>query len=651
MSAIAGIHYGDAQAVKREHIAAMVDLLAHRGSDAQGIWLDGAIALGNRLLWTTHESLLEQLPHVSESGLVITADARIDNRTELISQLSLNLPESQITDSQLILSAYEHWGESCVEHLVGDFAFGIWDASRQQLFCARDHFGVKPFYYYHSGSTLIFASEIKALFCLPTVPRQLNEIRVGEFLTSEFYDKTATIYQQIFRLPPAHTLTITVGEFKLQSYWQLDPTSELKLNSDAEYAAQFRAIFLEAVGCRLRSAYPVGSMLSGGLDSSSITCAARHLLAAAEQQQPDLHTFSAVFEQVPESDESFYINSVLKGEKLKPHYVHGDRFSPLIDLEQIIWYQDEPQFAANLYLNWQAYHLAQEQGVRVILDGFDGDSAVSHGFGYMRELARAGKWRSLIPELRGYSRNFNTPFLTLFWIYFHEYALQPTMTKNKLTRYIYWRWRGVADKIKLKLARNKPRLSSLSLVNPDLLERSNFSEHRQKLAAQSFISTSNEREEHFNAINVGSIPTTLELLDRTAAPCAVELRYPFWDKRLVEFCLSLPANQKMRQGLTRMIMRRGLQGILPPEIEQRGDKGNLSAAFEFGLRSHESDLASQISSSQSEAIANYVNLDTFQAAYQRYIAQENSAVDTMTIWKTINLALWFKVSKIKQSKV
>ncbi|MEM6614682.1 MAG: lasso peptide isopeptide bond-forming cyclase [Cyanobacteria bacterium P01_C01_bin.72] len=644
MSAIAGIHYGDDQTVKREYIAAMVDLLAHRGSDAQGIWLDGAIALGNRLLWTTAESILEQLPGFGESGLVITADARIDNRTELIDQLGINSPESAITDSQIILSAYEQWGEACVDHLVGDFAFAIWDAARQQLFCARDHFGVKPFYYYHSGSNFVFASEIKALFCLPTVPRQLNEIRVGEFLTSEFYDKTATIYQQILRLPPAHSLIITAGKLKLQSYWQLDPQYELKLDSDAAYAARFRSIFLEAVSCRLRSAYPVGSMLSGGLDSSSITCVARHLLRA---EQSELHTFSAVFDQVPESDESFYINSVLQGDKLQPHYVPGDRFSPMIDLEQIIWYQDEPQFAANLYLNWQAYQIAQAQGVRVILDGFDGDSSVSHGFGYMRELARGGHWRSLIPELQGYCRNFKTPFLPLFWAYFQEYALQPMMAKNKLTRYLYWRWRGVVDKIKLQLARNQPKLSSLALVNPDLLERSNFPEHRQKLAAQSFIATSNEREEHFNAINVGSIPTTLELLDRTAAPWDVELRYPFWDKRLVEFCLSLPANQKMRQGLTRRIMRRGLQGILPPEIEQRGDKGNLSAAFEFGLRTHEPDLARQISASPSKAIANYVNLDTFQTAYQRYIARDNSAVDTMTIWKTVNLALWFKINKTK----
>lgn len=646
MSAIVGIHYSDGREVAKSDIVAMVELLEHRGSDAQDVWREGAIAMGNRLRWTTAESVAEQLPWVSESGLAITADARIDNRAELITRLKLASPEQEITDSQIILSAYEQWGESCPERLVGDFAFGIWDAARQRLFCARDHFGVKPFYYYNSGSTFVFASEIKALFCVPTVTRQLNEIRVGEFLTSEFYDKTATIYQQIWRLPPAHSLTLTATGFQLQSYWQLDPQYELKLNSDAEYAARFRTIFLEAVRCRLRSKYPVGAMLSGGLDSSSITCAARHLLA--ETKQPDLHTFSAVFEQVPESDESFYINSVLRGKGLQPHYVKGDRFSPLGDLKKIIWYQDEPQFAANLYLNWQAYHLAQEQGVRVILDGFDGDSAISHGFGYMRELVRAGKWRAFIPELRGYCRNFNTPFLPLLWAYLQEYALQPLMSKNRLTRYAYWRCRGIAKQIRLMLVRNQPRLSSLALVNPDFLKRSNFLEHRQKLAAKSFIPTSNEREEHFNAINVGSISATLELLDRTAAPLGVELRYPFWDKRLVEFCLSLPADQKMRHGLTRMIMRRGLQGILPPEIEQRGDKGNLSAAFESGMRTHESELTSLTSLSQFKAIANYVNLDTFQAAYQRYIARENSSVDTMTVWKTVNLALWFKVSDIKK---
>ncbi|NES85389.1 MAG: asparagine synthetase B, partial [Moorea sp. SIO2B7] len=163
MSGIVGIYYLNQEPIDRENIGQMLDILAHRGPDGADIWCEGSVGLGHRMLWTTPESLLEKLPLVNHSkNLVITADARIDNREELIVALELNdRPAEKITDSQLILAAYEKWGEQCPEKLLGDFAFAIWDKHKQILFCARDHVGVKPFYYYHqSGQGFIFASEI-----------------------------------------------------------------------------------------------------------------------------------------------------------------------------------------------------------------------------------------------------------------------------------------------------------------------------------------------------------------------------------------------------------------------------------------------------------------------------------------------------------
>ncbi len=169
MSGIAGIYYLDEKPVEWETLSRMVDRLVHRGPDGADVWCSESIGLGHRMLSTTPESLLEKLPLVSRSGdLAITADARIDNRDELIGLLRLkDYPAEKITDSQLILTAYEKWGESCSQYLLGDFAFAIWDRRKQTLFCGRDHFGVKPFYYYYcSGQIFVFASEIKALFCL-----------------------------------------------------------------------------------------------------------------------------------------------------------------------------------------------------------------------------------------------------------------------------------------------------------------------------------------------------------------------------------------------------------------------------------------------------------------------------------------------------
>ena len=397
-----------------------------------GLWSDGSIGLGHRMLWTTPESLHEKQPLLNQSGdLVITADARIDNREELIAALDLTdrAPYS-ITDSQLILAAYEKWGEICPEKLLGDFAFVIWDGRKQALFCARDHFGVKPFYYYFlSGRFFVFASEIKALLSHPEVPRRLNEVRVGEYLASMFDDKTITFYAGILRLPPAHSLTVSRAGTQLQQYWSLDPSRELQLGSDDAYAEAFRELFIEAVRCRLRTAFPVGSMLSGGMDSSSITCVARQLLARDGGRR--LLTFSAIFDEVTQCDERPFINAVLAQNSLEPHYVHGDRLSPLADLDHVLWHQDEAFYAPNLFLTWNLYGAAKEQGVRILLDGFDGDTTVSHGEGYLDELAYAGQWFTLAAEIRAYARTFNLSSRRLLWSYAWCYGLDPMISRSQ----------------------------------------------------------------------------------------------------------------------------------------------------------------------------------------------------------------------------
>jgi asparagine synthase (glutamine-hydrolysing) len=205
MSGIAGIYFLDGRSVDNVDLERMVARLAHRGPDGKGVWSEGCVGMGLGMLWTTPESLHEKLPLMNQRGdLVITADARIDNRAELIAKLNLtDSPPGDITDSELILASYERWGERCTDKLLGDFSFAIWDGREHALFCARDHFGVKPFYYYYLSERIFaFASEIKALLCLKEVPRQLNEVRVADYLVSMFDDKAITFYQDILRLPP-----------------------------------------------------------------------------------------------------------------------------------------------------------------------------------------------------------------------------------------------------------------------------------------------------------------------------------------------------------------------------------------------------------------------------------------------------------------
>ena len=268
MSGIAGIFSRSGQPVDATVLERMVALLSHRGPDGSGCWHEAQAGLGHRMLWTTPESLNEKQPW-SELDCTIAADARLDNRAELIRKLALDFrSEDDCPDSRLILLAYAMWGKECAKYLLGDFAFAIWDARTQEFFCARDPIGVKPFYYFLTEKQFGFASEMKAILATPQVPKRLNE----EWLLAFFVpgaadlDKTSTFFQDIQRLPPAHSLVVSSRSYSLSCYWALDPDREIRLKSDQEYAEAFRECFTEAVRSRLRSAYLVGSTLSGGLD-------------------------------------------------------------------------------------------------------------------------------------------------------------------------------------------------------------------------------------------------------------------------------------------------------------------------------------------------------------------------------------------------
>ena len=407
MSGIAGICATRDQSIDPASIAAMMGSLAHRGPNGTSVWDESNIALGHLMLWTTAESLLERLPLVSQAGnLVITADARIDNRDELITTLDLpDRPVEEITDSQMILAAYEKWCERCTDHLIGAFAFAIWNKQEKSLFCARDHFGVKPFYYHQSTQEFLFASEIKALLCLPQVPRQINEIRIADYLSMMMEDKTITTYQDIFRLPPAHCMQVSQTDVKIWSYWTLEQKSQLLLESDEAYAQEFKHLFTEAVRCRLRSVLPIGSQLSGGLDSSAVTCTAQTILTHAGKEP--LHTVSNIFDDVPACDERPYINAVLQTGHFQSHFIHADQVGPMEDLADIWQVEDEAFVGPNHFLPWLLNRTAHQVGIRVFLDGFDGDTTVSHGVLRLKELASAGDWSCFWDEAQGLAQHFD----------------------------------------------------------------------------------------------------------------------------------------------------------------------------------------------------------------------------------------------------
>jgi asparagine synthase (glutamine-hydrolysing) len=669
MSGILGIYYPNGQTVDPENIQQMVDKLAHRGPDGTDIWCSESVGLGHRMLWTTPESLLEKLPMVSEdSNLVITSDCRIDNREELLSRLQMgNCPPEKITDTQLILAAYQEWGEDCPQHLLGDFAFAIWDGKEQKLFCARDHMGVKPFYYYASENVFVFGSEIKALFCLPEVPRRLNEVRIADYLTLMLEDRIITSYQDVLRLSPAHSMVMSRSGVQTRCYWSLDPNREIKLDSDGAYASEFRRIFTDAVRCRLRSAFGIISQLSGGLDSSSVTCVARDILT--EDGKTPLHTISTIFDQITQCDERPFISAVLEQGGLIPHYVHGDEVGPLSCLEEIFKYEDEGLLGPSHFYPWMVNRATKELGMRIALDGFDGDTTVCHGVSRITELARQGDWKTSIYEVKEFAphfgvspysafRNYALPYLKDFakdfhWIGFFrgvqeihqhfgisrkqlilEHGIKPVLKQiQKL-------WQGKSQEL------TKPITSEHPLVESKFAEHIGLNQRIQKLDVPSEQPLTT-KEQHWLGLTQGVLPYTLERIDQCAANFGLEVRHPFMDKRLIEYCLALPAEQKLSNGFGRMIMRRGLEGILPKEVQWRGGKADLSPNFDDGLLKRDRVLLDQVMSHQIKHLDKYVDSDFLQAAYQRMISENQVRDEDITAaWQTVILALWFDYKQV-----
>lgn len=633
MSGLIVLVYGDGRPVERDDAARMLAALEHRGPDGGSLWVEGPVALGHRMLRTTPESFHEQLPlAVRSCALVITADARIDNRDELFALLDLqDRPAHTIADSELILAAYMRWGERCPERLLGDFAFAIWDGRRRALFCARDHFGVKPLYYHAGEGLFACASEIKALLCLAEVPRRLNELRVADHLAGLVEDPESTFYRDILRLPAAHALCFSPAGVRRWGYWALDEDRELSLGSDGEYIEGFRAHFNEAVGCRVRGAPSIGTLLSGGLDSSAIACTARNQLAAAGQR---VHTFSAIFPNLPEVDrrwldERCFQEAVLATGGFEAHAVEVDRFSPLVDIDELIQQQDEAFLGPNLYIHWALYNAAQQHGIRVLLDGIDGDTTVSYGYDQLAELARTGRWWQLAREAGHLARRRQVGRLGIIW----RAGFQPLLPNVMVQPH----------RILHRLVRPEA-LIDRSVIHPAFARRVGLAEriraHERRAQART------PRARHIHALGSALMPYGLELADKLAAARGVEPRYPFFDRRLVEYCVALPLSQKFGQGWDRYIFRRAMEGLVPREVQWRVVKADLSHSFKRRLREVDRPRIEALLATARPVLSPYVDLSALRNVYRRYVDHPGETNgEALEVYSVANLALWLQAAR------
>ena len=604
--------------------------------------------------------------------MVVVADARIDNREEIVDQLDLHWPPDEFPDADLILAAYRAWGTDTPRRLIGDFAFAIWDRERRTLFCARDTIGARPFVYYLSDGLCAFASEVKALLCLPDVPRVLDEVQVALFLDRFIDDPERTFHRGIHRLPAAHVLEVSPKGVRLEPYWALDPTREIHYGSDDEYAEAFREIFLEAVRCRLPRGAPAGAALSGGLDSSSVVCAARRLTPPAQS----VHAFSAVFPGLPAeerqwNDESEFIDEVARIPGIVSHRVHADRIAPLADYDRVLWHHDGPPLAFNLYMRWALLAAAQKEGLRVFLDGTDGDSVVSKGYERFIDLANAGDWGGMVGEVLALTERNESP---RSW--FPRQLVYPQLAR--LARSGRWArlWRASGE-LANGLGRSRRKLllrygigaflpataldryrrqgrsaeSRPPLIRPEFARRTRLKERKRELQPEVTGSPASARENHVLVLSLPRYQYAMELIDGTASAFGIKHRFPFFDRRLVEFCIAIPPDQKLRDGWTRWIQRRGMEGILPPVVQWRVHKSNLGYNFIRGMRMTEAPQLEATLFDNPSVLDDFVDMDVLRATHRRFLVSEpglDANDDAMALYQAAVLARWLR-SRAKET--
>ena len=581
------------------------------------------------MLHSTPESLHEVLPwRDPSSGLRITADARIDNRGELLVALGLNQRSAkEMPDSQLILAAFRKWGETCVEHLLGDFSFVIWDAANQQLFFARDHMGLKPFYYYLSTDLFVFASAAVAVVAASGVARRINEGRIADFLVAELegINKTCTFYEKVYRMPPAHSGVLKRQKLSLREYWKPDPGMDMQLGSGDEYADALEEVLTAAILARLRSHKPGSTMLSGGVDSSAVTGIARKLFRQSDSGP--LRTYSGISDDESGCRESSYIRMVIEHGGLDPFLIRpSDVKHHAAQLEQIAEIIEDP-FDAGWTLLTLIYLSAHDEGNSAVLDGIDGDGVAGLTSAYPSYLMREGRLKEAFREIKGQRRHYYRNSVN--WWEAHVQAMRPLVTPNLLRHLKKKYWVGYWNNLVFKEAMLAKQFST----------RTKLAERRREYLGQSTLGFyPSLRHAHAERIVVPYLTAAIERYGRLAAYGGVEARQPFLDRRVIELCLSLPWQQKAQNGWSKYCLRKVLDRVAPHQVAWRPGWEQISWKFSFAWNQINKESNMAILSVNRLKLDDMLDMKKFDAMSIRYMKGEFGA--SKPIMNVVNLLKW-----------
>ncbi|NDV27183.1 asparagine synthase (glutamine-hydrolyzing) [Desulfovibrio sp. JC010] len=567
----------------------------------------GQIGLGHRRLSILDLSERGQQPmgH-SATGVWIVFNGEVYNYVELAEELKkLGHSFETTTDTEVVLKAYVEWGIGCFSRFNGMWGLAIYDPRSDVLHLSRDRFGKKPLYYYESGRHVLFSSEIKSLFARQDTPKEVNESKIVDYAGRNYRyvdDDDESFFKDINQVPKGHVLSITgAGSSRVEKYWDVASRPELATASEKDLVVMFRELLEDAVRVRLRSDVPVGCMLSGGMDSTSITC-------MASNHSADMHTFSGVT-GTGRYDESEYIDSVVAKAGTTHKYIYPKPNEMFDVLREMMAYHDEPICTVTWYCIYVIIREIAKEDIPVILTGHGGDELLGgywdhyhYNFHDIRAAGGSDKY-----EMDA-------------WLANHGRDPQECVRERNYIESLMTDRRAALNKFSQYVGHLSGRLTEgirKEIDRPDM---------DGELAKRLYLEMFNE-----------TIPASLRSEDRNMMAFSIENRVPFLDYRLADFCFNIGNEYKIRNGLGKWLLRESMKGILPEKVRTRTDKAGFVAPFDEWIRNENRAQMEELINARSYVNEEIYDHGKLKDLYARHLAGEDHY---MFFWQYINLCVW-----------
>jgi asparagine synthase (glutamine-hydrolysing) len=610
MCGIAGIFCPDGGGVDPGLLARMSERIRHRGPDGEGTFLDGPVGLAHRRLAIIDLSEAAAQPMANEDGtLRLVYNGEIYNYVELREELRAKGHRfNSEGDTEVILHAYEEWGRDCLARFTGMWAFALWDARKGELFCARDRFGIKPFYYTRAGDRILFASEIKALLAHPEVGTRPDDPLLLTFLAWGVLDHTGgTMFEGVRQLQPAHRITFGrgTGEATPERYWDfaMNPLpGRPSPEEDGRAAGAFRDLLTDAVRIHLRSDVPVGTCLSGGIDSSTLAMLINRLIRAEHPRSigDRQKTFSIVFPDRRFNEERF-IDELVAASGVEAGKASFGPEDALRDLPRILAMQDEPFGSLSIAAQYRVMELAS-RSVKVVLDGQGADEELggylAYQASYLRGLARGHHLGTALGELAGSSRHHRG--------FFSSSLGQLLVRKER------------RDLLKGEI----PAVDRYAGSLDEALKRELFATN---------------------------LPALLHWEDRNSMAFSIESRVPYLDHRVAVFLGALPLRQKIRDGVTKFILRKAVKGLIPESIRCRMDKMGFVTPEEAWMREGLRPFVTEVLTSPSFRGRKYWDPERVLENYEAYAGGRSAY--SPEIFRIVCAELWLRMMFDERDRV